>query len=134
LSFFLIQFLNGLASASSLFLVACGLSIIFGVTRIVNFAHGSFYMLGAYLAVSLASWLGGATSILGFWTSILLASVAVGLIGGLVEILLLRRIYRAPELFQLLATFGVVLIVGQLVVIVWGPDNLIGPRAPGLAT
>jgi len=130
---FLIQFLNGLASASSLFLVACGLSIIFGVTRIVNFAHGSFYMLGAYLAVSLTGWLGGATSIAGFWAGILLAAAAVGLIGALVEILLLRRIYRAPELFPLLATFGVVLIVGQLVIIVWGPQDLIGPRAPGLA-
>jgi branched-chain amino acid transport system permease protein len=132
-SFFLIQFLNGLASASSLFLVACGLSIIFGVTRIVNFAHGSFYMLGAYLAVSLTGWLGGATSIVGFWAGIVLAAAVVGLIGALVEILLLRRIYRAPELFPLLATFGVVLIVGQLVIIVWGPEDLIGPRAPGLS-
>jgi branched-chain amino acid transport system permease protein len=132
-TFFLIQFLNGLASASSLFLVACGLSIIFGVTRIVNFAHGSFYMLGAYLAVSLTGWLDGAVSIVGFWASILLAAAAVGLIGALVEILLLRRIYQAPELFPLLATFGVVLIVGQVVIIVWGPEDLIGPRAPGLA-
>jgi branched-chain amino acid transport system permease protein len=131
-TFFLIQLLNGLASASSLFLVACGLSIIFGVTRIVNFAHGSFYMLGAYLAVSLTGWLGGATSIVGFWASILLAAAAVGVIGALMEILLLRRVYRAPELFPLLATFGVVLIVGQLVIIVWGPEDLIGPRAPGL--
>ncbi|MEM7022912.1 MAG: branched-chain amino acid ABC transporter permease, partial [Pseudomonadota bacterium] len=133
MSFFLIQFLNGLASASSLFLVACGLSIIFGVTRIVNFAHGSFYMLGAYMAVSLTGWLGGATSVLGFWLSILLSAAAVGVIGACVEMFLLRRIYRAPELFQLLATFGVVLIVGQLVIIVWGPEDLIGPRAPGLS-
>ena len=66
-------------------------------------------------------------------TTILLASAAVGLIGALVEILLLRRIYRAPELFQLLATFGVVLIVGQLVIILWGPEDMIGPRAPALA-
>jgi hypothetical protein len=64
---------------------------------------------------------------------VLLAAAAVGLIGALVEILLLRRIYRAPELFPLLATFGVVLIVGQLVIILWGPEDLIGPRAPGLA-
>ncbi|MGH6917061.1 MAG: branched-chain amino acid ABC transporter permease, partial [Geminicoccaceae bacterium] len=133
MSFFLIQFLNGLASASSLFLVACGLSIIFGVTRIVNFAHGSFYMLGAYLAVSLTVWLGGDVSIVGFWASIVLAAAAVGVIGALVEILLLRRIYASPELFPLLATFGVVLIVGQLVIILWGPEDLIGPRAPGLA-
>jgi branched-chain amino acid transport system permease protein len=128
-----IQFLSGLASASSLFLVAAGLSIIFGVTRIVNFAHGSFYMLGAYLAVTFTGWLGGATSPLGFWLGILLAALAVGAIGALVEILLLRRIYQAPELFQLLATFGVVLIVGQLVIIVWGPEDLVGPRAPGLS-
>ncbi len=133
MSFLIIQFLNGLASASSLFLVAAGLSIIFGVTRIVNFAHGSFYMLGAYLAVSLTGWLGGAGSALGFWVSLLLSAGIVAAIGALVEVLLLRRIYRAPELFQLLLTFGVVLIVGQLVVIVWGPDALIGPRAPGLA-
>ena len=130
-SFFLIQFLNGLASASSLFLVACGLSIIFGVTRIVNFAHGSFYMLGAYLAVSLTGWLGGATSVVGLLGGILSRPLRSACIGALVEILLLRRIYRAPELFPLLATFGVVLIVGQLVIIVWGPEDLIGPRAPG---
>jgi branched-chain amino acid transport system permease protein len=129
----LIQFLNGLASASSLFLVAAGLSIIFGVTRIVNFAHGSFYMLGAYLAVTLTGWLAGATSLLGFWAGVLLAAAAVGLLGALIEILLLRRIYRSPELFQLLATFGVVLVVGQVVIMIWGPEDLVGPRAPGLS-
>ncbi|MGH6945591.1 MAG: branched-chain amino acid ABC transporter permease, partial [Geminicoccaceae bacterium] len=132
MQFVLIQFLNGLASASSLFLVAAGLSIIFGVTRIVNFAHGSFYMLGAYLAVTLTGWLAGATSIAGFWTAVVLAALAVGALGALVEIVLLRRIYQAAELFQLLATFGVVLVVGQLVVLIWGPQDLIGPRAPGL--
>jgi branched-chain amino acid transport system permease protein len=131
--FLIIQLLNGLASASSLFLVAAGLSIIFGVTRIVNFAHGSFYMLGAYLAISLTGWLGGATSALGFWLGLLLAALAVGALGALIEIGLLRRIYQAPELFQLLATFGVVLITGQLVILVWGPEDLFGPRAPGLA-
>jgi branched-subunit amino acid ABC-type transport system permease component len=71
----IIQLPNGLASAASLFLVAAGLSIIFGVTRIVNFAHGSFYVLGAYLAVSLTGWLGGATSALGFWLGLLLAAL-----------------------------------------------------------
>jgi branched-chain amino acid transport system permease protein len=129
----LIQFLNGLASASSLFLVAVGLSIIFGVTRIVNFAHGSFYMLGAYLAVTFTGWLAGATSMLGFWAALLLAASAVGLLGAVIEIVLLRRIYRSPELFQLLATFGVVLVVGQVVIMVWGPEDLVGPRAPGLS-
>jgi branched-chain amino acid transport system permease protein len=132
LDILLIQLLNGLASASSLFLVAVGLSIIFGVTRVVNFAHGSFYMLGAYLAITFTGLLGGATSTAGFFTSLVLAALAVGLIGALIEIVLLRRIYQAPELFQLALTFGIVLIIGQLVILIFGPEDRIGPRAPGL--
>jgi branched-chain amino acid transport system permease protein len=126
----LVQFLTGLASAASLFLVAAGLSIIFGVTRIVNFAHGSFYMLGAYIAYSLVERLGGGA--LGFWGAVFLAALAVGAIGVVVEMLVLRRIYRAPELFQLLATFGVVLVVQDVSLWIWGPEDLLGPRAPGL--
>lgn len=87
------QTLNGLASASSLFLVACGLSIIFGVTRIVNFAHGSFYMLGAYLAFTLVSYFGGSEA-LGFWGGVVLAALIIAVIGALVEITILRRIDR----------------------------------------
>ena len=126
----LLFLLDGLASASSLFLVAAGLSLIFGVTRIVNFAHGSFYMLGAYFAFSLTSRLG--LGLVGFWGATVLAALAVAVFGTLMEMLLLRRIYRAPELYQLLATFGVVLIVEQMVLIVWGPEDLFGPRAAGL--
>jgi branched-chain amino acid transport system permease protein len=122
----LLQFLNGLAGASSLFLVAAGLSLIFGVTRIVNFAHGSLYMLGMYLAV----WLSGP---LGFWLAVPLAALGVGLLGCVLEILLLRRIYRAPELLQLLATFALVLIIKDLLLWTWGPEDMLGPRAPGLA-
>lgn len=127
---FLVQLLNGLAGASSLFLVSAGLSLIFGVTRIVNFAHGSFYMLGIYLAYTLTSLLGARA---GFWPSLLIAAVVVGLAGAAVEILLMRRIYKAPELFQLLATFAVVLVVKDAVLWAWGPEELLGPRAPGLA-
>ena len=130
MSFLAVQFLNGLASASSLFLVAAGLSIIFGVTRVVNFAHGSFYMLGAYIAWSLVGRLPGGFA--GFWGAILLAALLVGLIGAAVELALLRRIYRAPEMFQLLATFGVVLIVQDAALYAWGAQDLLGPRAPGL--
>jgi branched-chain amino acid transport system permease protein len=129
LNFYLDQLFTGLASACSLFLVASGLSIIFGVTRIVNFAHGAFYMLGAYVGFTLTAQTSGA---LGFWGAILLAALVVAAIGTLVEIVLLRRIYNAPELFQLLATFGVTLIVEDLALIVWGPNDLLGPRAPGL--
>src|SRR6266446_8925251 len=92
----LLQFLNGLAGASSLFLVAAGLSLIFGVSRIVNFAHGSLYMLGMYLAVSLSG-------TLGFWLSVPLAAALVAGVGALIETGVLRRIYKAPELLQLLA-------------------------------
>ncbi len=129
MSFYVVQFLTGLASAASLFLVASGLSIIFGVTRIVNFAHGAFYMLGAYVAFSLTERLSGT---LGFWGGIVGAALIVAVIGVVVEMVLLRRIYRSPELFQLLATFGLTLMVEDLVVLIWGPDDLLGRRAPGL--
>ncbi len=130
LSALLVQLLNGLAGASSLFLVAAGLSLIFGVTRIVNFAHGSFFMLGVYIAYTLVDKLGAA---IGFWPAVLLAALAVGLIGALVEVLLLRRIYKAPELFQLLATFALVLVIKDAALWIWGAEDLLGPRAPGLA-
>ena len=129
MAFYLAQFLSGLASASSLFIIASGLSIIFGVTRIVNFAHGAFTMLGAYIAYTLTERLTGA---FGFWSALLLAAAATALIGALVEMSLLRRIYKAPELFQLLATFGVSLMLEDIVVLIWGPEDLVGPRAPGL--
>jgi len=132
-SFLLLQSLNGLASASSLFITACGLTIVFGVTRIVNFAHGSLYMLGAYIAATLIpkllEWTPGPA---GFWAGILISAVIVGLLGVALEVLLLRRIYRAPELFQLLATFGVVLVVQDAVIKIFGPQDILGPRAPGL--
>ncbi|MHA6326675.1 ABC transporter permease [Roseivivax sp. CAU 1753] len=129
MGFFLAQILTGLANAGALFMVASGLSLIFGVTRIVNFAHGSFYMLGAYIGYTLMQVLPGSV---GFWGAMLLAGVAVGVIGALVEMVILRRVYAAPELFQLVATFGVILIVQDLALMIWGPEDLLGPRAPGL--
>ncbi len=134
LASFLLQLGNGLSSASALFLVAAGLTLIFGVTRIVNFAHGSLYMLGAYLAYAAGAWLagmglGGAA----FWLGVLAAALAVGVLGALVEVLLLRRLYAAPELLQLTATFALVLIVRDAVLAAFGAEDLLGPRAPGLA-
>ncbi|MCC6778348.1 MAG: ABC transporter permease [Hyphomicrobiales bacterium] len=126
----LAQLLSGLTYASTLFLVSSGLSLIFGVTRIVNFAHGSFYMLGAYVACTLTSRLPATP--LGFWTAIVSAAVLVGLIGVVMEVLILRRIYRAPELFQILATFGVILIVQNVTQMIWGTEEILSPRAPGL--
>jgi branched-chain amino acid transport system permease protein len=121
-----LQFLNGLASASALFLLAAGLSLIFGVTRIVNFAHGSLYMLGMYLAVWLAPQIG-------YWASVPIAALLVAAGGAAVEMLALRRLYKAPELLQLLATFALVLLIKDLALWAWGPEDMLGPRAPGFA-
>ena len=124
-----LQLLNGLASASALFLVAAGLTLIFGVTRIVNFAHGSLYMLGAYLAWSLGEALGdrpaGASG-----AACSLAAAIVAVVGVAIETLLLKRLYAAPELLQLTATFGVVLIVRDAVLALWGAEDMLGPRVP----
>lgn len=128
-----VQILNGLASASSLFLLAAGLTLIFGVTRIVNFAHGSLFMLGAYVAYSTAMAFGAyAGSPLGFWAATLVAALAVALLGALIEVLLLKRLYPAPELLQLTATFAIVLLVGDAALALWGPEDRLGPRVPGL--
>jgi len=131
MSLLLVQLLSGLANAMFLFLIASGLSLIFGVTRIVNFAHGSFYMLAAYFTYSLSAALplGPAA----FYAAAFLAALLVAALGGIVEVLLLRRVYRAPELYQLLLTFALVLVVADAVRFFWGADNKTGPVAPGLA-
>lgn len=131
LSSLIVQLMNGLAEASTLFLVAAGLSLIFGVTRIVNFAHGSFHMLGIYLAYTLIAHSGGGPG--GFWAAVLLAALAVALLGVVLEMLILRRLYGAPELLQLLATFALVLVIKDVVLCLWGAEDLFAPRAPGLA-
>src|SRR6202165_1457246 len=131
MSLLVVQLLSGLANAMFLFLIASGLSLIFGVTRIVNFAHGSFYMLAAYLTYSLAAALPLGPG--AFYAGALLAAVLVAGLGGLVQILLLRRVYGATALYQLLLTFALVLIAADAVRIFWGADNKTGPAAPGLA-
>nr|WP_283949866.1 ABC transporter permease [Limobrevibacterium gyesilva] len=118
--------LTGLAAASSLFLVASGLTVIFGVTRVVNFSHGSLYMLGAYIGWSLLTRLPREPE--WFALGVVATALATGGIGVLLETTLLRRIYRAPELLQLLATFGVVLMVQDIVLKLWGPADLSLPR------
>ncbi len=126
-----IQFLAGLANAMFLFLIASGLSLIFGVSRIVNFAHGSFYMLAAYFAYTVITWL--APSPWAFWVALVIAPAAMAGLGALIEIFLLRRIYKAPELYQLLLTFALVLIAGDAVRYLWGTSNKTVPTPPMLA-
>ena len=130
-----VQLVNGLASASSLFLVAAGLTLIFGVTRIVNFAHGSLFMLGAYVAWTIGDLTNAVlgTTALGFVLALAGAALAAAALGALVEVALLKRLYAAPELLQLTATFAVVLIVRDAALAIWGAEDLLGPRVPGLA-
>ena len=109
------QLLNALALAGLLFLVSVGLSLVFGILRVVNFAHGVFYMLGAYLgftAVAVSGW---------FWLSLVVVPPLVGVVGALLEASTLRFIYRRPPIYQLLLTFGLALILEESVRVLYGP-------------
>ncbi|MFL5282109.1 MAG: ABC transporter permease [Rhodopila sp.] len=130
MSFVITQLLTGLSGSISLFLMSAGLTVIFGVTRIVNFAHGSLYMLGAYLGWSILTRL--PHDPVWFAIGVVAASLATALIGVVLEVTLLRRLYHVPELFQLLATFGVMLVIQDVVVSIWGPNDLPLSRPPWL--
>jgi branched-chain amino acid transport system permease protein len=122
------QFLSGLTTAMFLFLIASGLSLVFGVMRVLNFAHGSFYMIGAYLAWQVVQWqqpTGAA-----FWIAALAAGAGVALLGGIVERLLFRHLYGVEELYQLLFTYALVLILGDAAKFTWGTEQLSVHRPP----
>ncbi|MEQ8346846.1 MAG: branched-chain amino acid ABC transporter permease [Sneathiellaceae bacterium] len=133
------QLLAAVSYGMMLFLIASGLTLIFGVTRILNFAHGGMFMIGAYLAVTAGMLLPG--SVPGFMLILLAGLVGLMLLGTVVEVGLLRRIYHAPHEFQLLLTFALVFVIGDAVKLIWGrqdyslqtPDFLQGAtRALGL--
>lgn len=115
----LILFLNGLTNGMLLFLISVGLSLIFGVMNILNFAHGSFYMLGVYLTFFVVVQLQ-----FPFIISLIIAPIIVAIIGGVIEIVLLRKIYHKDTSFQLLLTFTLVLIINDLVRLFWGSAPL----------
>ena len=121
-STFLIFFLNGLAQGMLLFLIAAGLTLIFGVMGVLNFAHGSLYMLGAYLTFWIAT-----QHQLNFGLALLLAPLIVAVVGGVIEILFLRRIYQQNVSFQLLLTFAFVLLINDGVRLLWGSAPLTTP-------
>ncbi len=120
-SFIFAQALSGLTAGMFLFLVASGLSLIFGVLRVLNFAHGSFYMLGAYGAFQIIQWIGVGPNV--FWIAALGAGLTVAALGGLIEYSLFRRLYGKDELFQLLFTYALVLILGDAAKILWGTQQ-----------
>ena len=104
-----------MALAALLFLVSVGLSLVFGILRVVNFAHGIFYMLGAYLCFTAVTLSGS------FWLSLLVAPLVVGIFGALLESSTLRFIYRRPPIYQLLLTFGLALMLEEGVRLAYGP-------------
>jgi len=116
----IIQLLSGMSVGMVIFLIAVGLSLIFGTLQVLNLAHAALYMLGAYLCFSVSSMLsqlGGS-----FWLSLLIAPLLVALFGGFLEVLLLRRIYSREVLEQFLLTFALILIIGDLCKLGWGVD------------
>lgn len=122
MSTLLILFLNGLTNGMLLFLIAAGLTTIFGVMGILNFAHASLYMLGAYLSFSCV-----VQGKLSFWLALAIAPLIVALVGGVLEILFLRRIYQQDVSFQLLLTFAFVLIINDSIRLLWGSAPLTTP-------
>jgi len=119
----LLATLDGLAQASILFMVAVGLSLIFGIMRILNVAHGSFYALGAYSAVTVSLWLAGPDG--GFWTypALLFAAILIGVtLGPLIERFFLRRIYGKEHTLQILLTFGIFMILEDAQKMVFGVE------------
>ncbi len=127
-SFLFSQFMGGLTAAMFLFLIASGLSLVFGVMRVLNFAHGSFYMIGAYLAWQVVQWLQPSAE--RFWPAALAAALGIALLGAIVERVLFRYLYDREELYQLLFTYALVLILGDAAKFVWGTQQLSVSRPP----
>ena len=112
---YLFQLVNGIGLGMLYFLLAVGLSIIFGLLHFVNFAHGAFYLLGAYLVYDMIE------RGVNFWAALLVAPIIVAGFAALTESVLLRRIYHLPHTFHILVTVGLALMVQELVIILWGP-------------
>ncbi|MEW6261992.1 MAG: branched-chain amino acid ABC transporter permease [Thermodesulfobacteriota bacterium] len=129
IEFIIFLLINGITQGMLLFIIASGLSLVFGVLRVINFAHGSLYMIGAFLACSLSTLLAG-SSFLHFLALMLLVPPAVALVGFILESTLFRRIYRREHLMQLLLTYALVLILDDVVRVIWGGDirNVVRPE------
>ena len=118
LDLILTQIATGIGAAGFLLLIAVGLSLVFGVLHILDFVHGSIFLFGGYVGYTVALALGGVTG--AFWLSLVLGAVAAAVLGAMVEVVLLRRIYDRQLLFQFLILFGVVYILSDVMKIMWG--------------
>jgi branched-chain amino acid transport system permease protein len=114
----LLQFLNGISLGMIYVLMAVGLTIVFGMLNIINFAHGAVYALGAYMAFTFATLLGQWVG--SFWVAIVLGPLATALVGVVFEVTLLRRMQDAEHEYQILLTFGVALILQEIIIMIWG--------------
>ena len=129
-SFVFAQSLSGLTAAMFLFLIASGLSLAFGVLRVLNFAHGTFYMLGAYVTFQIVQWLKPGPG--KFWLAALGAALTIAALGGIIERFLFRHLYGKEELYQLLFTYALVLILSDTAKIIWSTDQKSVSRPPEL--
>jgi branched-chain amino acid transport system permease protein len=118
LPFLVTQCLNALSQAALLFFLGCGLTLIFGIMRIVNFAHGAFFMLGAYVGYSTVHWTGN------FWAALIVAPILVGGFGAAFELGILRRLYGRDGHAFLMVTFGLTLVMGEVIRLIWGVEAL----------
>jgi branched-chain amino acid transport system permease protein len=118
MTLFIEQCLNGLQYGLLLFLLAAGLTLVFGIMDLVNLAHGSLYMIGAYFAATFAAWTGS------FVFGALLALAATLMVGMAVEVIVMRRLYGRDHLDHVLATFGLILFFDELVRLIWGPEGM----------
>jgi branched-chain amino acid transport system permease protein len=110
----MIHILNGLATSMLLFLVASGLNIIFGILGVINFAHGTLFLLGAYVTLTVIN-LGG-----NFWWALLIGPLVVGITGGAIEYFFCRHLYKRHHIYQILLTFALILVINDLIKIIWG--------------
>jgi branched-chain amino acid transport system permease protein len=114
----LVQLLNGITLGAIYVLVAVGLTIVFGMLNIINFAHGSLYALGAYFAFMVATVIGESSG--SFWAAAVVAPVLTGIFGAIIEITLLRRMYHELHEYQILLTFGVAMVLQEIIILIWG--------------
>jgi branched-subunit amino acid ABC-type transport system permease component len=125
-----VQFFNGVIIALAIYLIASGLSLVFGVLGVLNFAHGSLYMYGAFLVFTFTRHI--LSTVPGhFWLALLIVPILVALLGAVLEVSFLRFIYKADPLYQLLLTYGLVLLLSDVVKLVWGAENQTVLRPPG---
>jgi branched-subunit amino acid ABC-type transport system permease component len=119
--FYIFMLINGLSQGMLLFIIASGLSLVFGVLRVINFAHGSLYMIGAFVAYSVSTVLAG-ESIMSFLLMLVVVPPVIAVVGFFLETTLFRRVYREEHLVQLLLTYALVLILDDVVRVIWGGD------------